>query len=833
MKNKIRWSPALSLAVAAMLISLNAQFSIAQAQGTAFTYQGKLVSDAGAASGVYDFTFAVWNAGSAGAQQGSTVATNGVAVTNGYFLVTLDFGNVFPGTARWLEIAVRTNGSSSFTTLAPRQLLTPTPYAITASNLSGTLPAIQLSGTVGNSQLANNAITVTAGTGLAGGGTVPLGGATTLNNAGVLSVTGNADITATALGGAVTLDDTATDANIASRIVKRDGSGNFSAGTVTLAGNLNLPATTGSSGAIYAGGFLLAHDFGYQNFFAGLGAGNLTMTGSGNVGVGSSVLSSNVGGADNAALGYFALAANISGNYNTAIGQYALFNNTNGYDQTAVGDWALRNMPSGNDNTAIGNQALQYLTNGIFNTALGSYAGYSILSGNYNIDIGNNGLAGDSQKIRIGTQGTQTNTFIAGIYNTPLASGSPVFVDHNGQLGTGSGSTVTVGANETFTGVVNMTNISNTFAGDGTGLTGVAKLMANQTFYGTNHFASQLIVNSGPIDLSLFTGLAFQYYASGEGAIMSSYNDGFGYLTFYTKQGAGYPIAKQVRIDKWGGVAIDQQDNNNGVLNNSTTNGVGLTFGTGSGEGIASKRTGGGNQYGLDFYTGFANRMSISQSGNVCLNSNALIVQGINSTGNGLQYFTGLQGNIPGGGAGPLLFGWNGGALGSIGPTEVSLSWDYVGNVWISNNCSVATLTIRGGSDLAEPFDISGDEVSEGAVVVIDEQNPGHLKLSDSAYDTHVAGVVSGAKGIHPGIQMHQEGLLEGGQNVALTGRVYVKADTSNGAIHPGDLLTTSGTRGHAMKVTDHAKAGGAILGKAMTGLKDGEGMVLVLVTLQ
>jgi hypothetical protein len=105
--------------------------------------------------------------------------------------------------------------------------------------------------------------------------------------------------------------------------------------------------------------------------------------------------------------------------------------------------------------------------------------------------------------------------------------------------------------------------------------------------------------------------------------------------------------------------------------------------------------------------------------------------------------------------------------------------------------------------------------------------------LTDRPYDTRVAGVVSGANGIHPGIQMHQEGLLDGGRNVALTGRVYVQADTSNGAIEPGDLLTTSGNPGRAMRVSDHARAQGAILGKAMTALDSGRGMVLVLVTLQ
>jgi hypothetical protein len=148
-------------------------------------------------------------------------------------------------------------------------------------------------------------------------------------------------------------------------------------------------------------------------------------------------------------------------------------------------------------------------------------------------------------------------------------------------------------------------------------------------------------------------------------------------------------------------------------------------------------------------------------------------------------------------------------------------------------NCS--SITIQGGADLAEPFPMSAPDqgAPQGAVVVIDEANPGHLKLSEQPYDVRVAGVVSGARGVHPGIQMQQQGLLEGGKNVALSGRVYVQADVSNGSIKPGDLLTTSATPGYAMKVTDHGRAQGAILGKAMTALSDGQGMVLVLVTLQ
>jgi hypothetical protein len=154
----------------------------------------------------------------------------------------------------------------------------------------------------------------------------------------------------------------------------------------------------------------------------------------------------------------------------------------------------------------------------------------------------------------------------------------------------------------------------------------------------------------------------------------------------------------------------------------------------------------------------------------------------------------------------------------------------YVGNDGITR---VKVLTILGGADVAEPFAMSQEQIAKGSVVVIDEKHPGKLKLASRAYDTRVAGIVSGANGVNSGLSLQQDGVNAGGQNVALTGRVYALADTCNGAIEPGDLLTTSDRPGYAMKVTDHARAQGAILGKAMTGLSEGSGTVLVLVTLQ
>jgi hypothetical protein len=151
---------------------------------------------------------------------------------------------------------------------------------------------------------------------------------------------------------------------------------------------------------------------------------------------------------------------------------------------------------------------------------------------------------------------------------------------------------------------------------------------------------------------------------------------------------------------------------------------------------------------------------------------------------------------------------------------------------------STNSLEIRGGSDLSESFDIQGPDENvrpaPGMVVCIDPARPGDLKVSSRAYDRAVAGIISGAGGVNPGMLMGQEGSVANGDTpVALTGRVYCQVDASKAPVRPGDLLTTSEIPGHAMKVLDYEKAQGAILGKAMTSLDSGRGLVLVLVTLQ
>jgi hypothetical protein len=125
-----------------------------------------------------------------------------------------------------------------------------------------------------------------------------------------------------------------------------------------------------------------------------------------------------------------------------------------------------------------------------------------------------------------------------------------------------------------------------------------------------------------------------------------------------------------------------------------------------------------------------------------------------------------------------------------------------------------SVLTITGGSDIAEPFDVSGAvAIQPGMVVAIDEKQIGKLRLATSTYDHAVAGIISGAGGVRPGVTLTQENTVADGKHpIAMSGRVwcYVDAD-ANGPVVPGDLLTSSNTPGHAMKATDATRSHGTI----------------------
>jgi hypothetical protein len=140
---------------------------------------------------------------------------------------------------------------------------------------------------------------------------------------------------------------------------------------------------------------------------------------------------------------------------------------------------------------------------------------------------------------------------------------------------------------------------------------------------------------------------------------------------------------------------------------------------------------------------------------------------------------------------------------------------------------------ILANADCAEDFDISNSaEIEPGTVMVIEQE--GKLKESDLPYDKRVAGVISGGSNYKPGLVLDKRKSVENRKSISLMGKVFCKVDAQSAPIDVGDLLTTSSTKGHAMKALDPVKAFGSVIGKALKPLEEGStGMIPVLVALQ
>jgi len=240
----------------------------------------------------------------------------------------------------------------------------------------------------------------------------------------------------------------------------------------TCIGTSSLSSATGSYEYNTAIGYstLKSNTTGYQNTAAGSSALSSNTVGANNTAIGFNSLYSNTTGYNNTANGSVALYYNTTGVYNMAIGMGALYSNTSGYQNTAVGAATLQFNTHGVDNSATGTNALQSnttgnsntangyaalrsnttgsynialgynaglnLTTGSNNIAVGNSAGYNLTTGSNNIDIGNDGVAAEANTIRIGTLGTQTKTFLAGVRGVTATGGAAVYVTSTGQLGT-------------------------------------------------------------------------------------------------------------------------------------------------------------------------------------------------------------------------------------------------------------------------------------------------------------------------------------------------------------------------------------------------------------
>jgi hypothetical protein len=175
-------------------------------------------------------------------------------------------------------------------------------------------------------------------------------------------------------------------------------------------------------------------------------------------------------------------------------------------------------------------------------------------------------------------------------------------------------------------------------------------------------------------------------------------------------------------------------------------------------------------------------------------------------------------------GTGAAIYGEKTGALGHAGY--------FAGPVHVTGDITTDGDVILNNADCAEDFDIADPEQIEPGMVMVLNENGALVKCREP-YDRRVAGVVSGAGRYRPAIVLDKQRDRSGRLPIALVGKVYCRVDASNGPIAPGDLLTTSTTPGHAMRLSDPAKGFGASLGKALGPHHEGFGLIPILIALQ
>lgn len=376
-------------------------------------------------------------------------------------------------------------------------------------------------------------------------------------------------------------------------------------------------------------------------------------------------------------------------------------------------------------------------------------------------------------------------------------------------------------------------------------------------------FISAGLNNGGSADFTTADG-SNSINLSGSGGTLRTYqtNGNTAVVVGRAGDGAGFLNAHLLN-SIWAGVTIDGWDGNSGTIQVNKINGTGFTntvdIDADAGDGGALVRLGDGTRTTLNLDAnggdGGAGISMYNSAGGYTIELDADesddgVIRMFDAAGNtAIRLHSDLLA-----GAGEIsLFGVNGttetveiaGAEGannggqitvrnSSGSSRIVLDAEFGDGG--PGRITTDVLEIRGGSDLSEQFDVveAGGDAEPGMVLSIDLDSPGKLVVSAREYDHTVAGIVSGANGVRPGMLMGQYGSIADGKHaVALTGRVYVKCTTYNGAIKPGDLLTTSKIRGHAMKATNRELSPGAIIGKAMGSLDEETGMVLCLVSLQ
>lgn len=347
------------------------------AQSTAFSYQGSLKANGAAANGNYDFEFKLYDHPMVGSQLGGTQTVLNVVVINGVFSVTLDFGNEFSGTARYLEIGVRVaGGPGGYEQLLPRQQIATVPYgirslgaqhadtattAMTATNATNAINAVTAQDALKLGGISAKEYVVTTDPRLSDARPPTAGSASYIQNQGAApQASSNFNISGTGKAGTF---DAATQFNLnGNRILSTPGSQNFFAGL-----NAGQNITTGCCNSVFGESAGLSNAAGHSNSFFGLSAGQGNSTGSANTFFGRNAGSTNVSGSGNTLIGFFASTGFGDLNNAGAIGNRAWVTASN---SLVLGSINGINGATADTNVGIGTSApserLHVVGNGLF-----------------------------------------------------------------------------------------------------------------------------------------------------------------------------------------------------------------------------------------------------------------------------------------------------------------------------------------------------------------------------------------------------------------------------------------------------------------------------------
>ena len=666
------------------------------AQGTAFTYQGRLNNGNNPANGSYDLTFTLFSVSSGGSALAGPLTNSATTVSNGLFTTLVDFGpGVFTGTSNWLEIAVRTNGTGGFTTLAPRQQLTPTPYAITAENVvSGGLAA----GTYGSAVTLSNANNAFAGSFSGNGASVTNVNAATLNGLGAGSfwqLGGNTGTTPGAqfLG---TTDNKALTLKVnnltALQIVPGTTLPNVVGGLAAVHPSV---LAGGVSGAVIAGGNApsgAVNGFGGGDFEAvydndgTVGGGFGNKVGSNDGDLTDAAFATVAGGVFNSATNYAATVA--GGDGNLAGGQRAMvgggFGNAATADFSFIGGGQL-NVIRNATNSIIGGGSANFvgpngrnavIGGGSQNTNSGAYAviggGWSNSATGYGSFIGGGGSDGiDAGNLASGDH----SSVVGGAANTAGNTGASV---GGGGGNTASGIYTTIGGGLANSASLDMATVSGGYGNAASGIgafVGGGGIDAADGYSGNTASGAFATVTGGTGNTANETwDTVGGGAANTAGGLASTIPGGFGNTASgFFSLAAGYQ-AQALHY----GTFVWADYSPSGFFSSTASNQFLI-------------RAGGGVGIGTNNPTDAA----LSVMGRVRLNDSSIFFRSGTDTNHGVGWYgTGktFAGFAP---DGPALFGWAGGALGTAQyGQQIALVWNSSGRVGIGTTSPSTLLQV-------------------------------------------------------------------------------------------------------------------------------------------